>query len=82
MLEASQTYKLVDTNPDSGILTELRKLKPKHERNLTKGNSDYLLNFESKTSNFYGLSKVHKSKQIASAMLDQNSEYIVVQHRD
>ena len=39
---------------------------------------DYLLKFEYKESNLYGLPKIHKSKTIRDAISQQKSEYIKV----
>jgi hypothetical protein len=37
---------------------------------------DYLTNFETKASNFYGLPKIHKSKEIQSGLIRENSSYV------
>ena len=37
---------------------------------------DYLTNFEMRTSNFYGLPKIHKSNSIKTAIEEQNQTYI------
>ena len=47
-----------------------------HNNILTKKETDYLTKFNHKTSFFYGLPKIHKSKQITSAITKQKSEYI------
>ena len=39
---------------------------------------DYLQNFETKTSNFYGLPKVHKSKQINEKYKLAQSNYVEI----
>ena len=39
---------------------------------------DCLTNFSTKTSNFYGLPKIHKSKLISEAMEEQNSECVSI----
>ena len=39
---------------------------------------DYLQNFEAKTSNFYGLPKVHKSKQINEKCKLAQSNYVEI----
>ena len=47
--------------------------------NLTNKEKDFLLNFECKTSTFYGLPKIHKSKTIENACKEnENMEYIEV----
>lgn len=45
---------------------------------LTKNEQDFLLNFECKTSTFYGLPKIHKSQLIQDACNAQISEYVEV----
>ena len=45
---------------------------------MTEKEFDYLLNFEVKSSNFYGLPKVHKSKQINEKCKSANSGYIEI----
>lgn len=40
----------------------------KHAENLTKNEIDYSTKFEVKSSNFYGLPKIHKSKEIQDAV--------------
>ena len=39
---------------------------------------DYLLNFEAKINNFYGLPKVHKSKQINEKCKLAKSDYVEI----
>ena len=45
---------------------------------MTEKEFDYLLNFEIKNSNFYGLPKVHKSKQINEKCKSTNSGYVKI----
>ena len=47
-----------------------------HQTELTKKEYDYLTNFEPKTSNFYGLPKIHKNKEINEACARSTSNYI------
>ena len=49
-----------------------------HNKSLTKKEKEFLTNHISKTSNFYGLPKRHKSKQIKNAVETQKSEYIEI----
>ena len=49
---------------------------------LTKAEKLYLTNIYFSTSNFYGLGKVHKSKQINEATEQQNNEYIEIHEPD
>lgn len=72
----TDTYKEITKNIDRKTLNKLQKLVEKHESTLTKKEADYLCNFESKTSNFYGLPKIHKSQEIVQAVNNQRSSYI------
>ena len=47
-----------------------------HQTELTKKEYDYLTNFEHKTSNFYGLPKIHKNKEINETCAKSTSNYI------
>lgn len=71
-------YAEIPSNMDKKTTRRLNNLISKHEQSLTEKESDCLVNFESRTSNFYGLPKVHKSKQIQSAVKEQNSEYVIL----
>ena len=77
-LDDGITYKRLSMSSDKTILEKLSKLVNKYQRDLTKKEIDYLTNFSCKTSNFYGLPKVHKSDVITKATEEQNSEYIRV----
>ena len=46
------------------------------ESETTSKEKDYIQNFTWKTSNFYGLPKIHKSQHITEAIKKQNTEYI------
>ena len=48
----------------------------KYKSNLTEKERDYLLNFESKTTNFYGLPKIHKCKDINDACSISDKNYV------
>ena len=50
------------------------ELIKKYEKSLLKQEIDYLTNFQHKSSNFYGLPKIHKSKIISKAIDEQGSE--------
>ena len=47
-----------------------------HQTELTKKEYDYLTKFEHKTSNFYGLPKIDKNKEINEACAKSISNYI------
>ena len=55
-------YEHLEKNPHrTNMIAYYRKLIDKHKTVLTEKEESYLLQFESKDSNFYGLPKVHKS---------------------
>lgn len=54
------------------------KLVDKFEKTLHKNEADYLKNFEVIPSNFYGLPKIHKSKEILNHLRDKKSKYVQI----
>ena len=46
--------------------------------NFTKNEIDYLTNFEVRTSNFYGLPKIHKSKEIRENIQGNQDTYVKI----
>lgn len=55
----------------------------KYEHLLKDNELDYLTNFEMKTSNFYGLPKIHKRNHIKTVIKDLNQAYITTtEHLD
>ena len=75
-LEDKQTYKTTSSNCDKNVMTTILTHCKKYKDNLTKAEISYISNFQMRTSNFYGLPKVHKSKSIKEAVKEQNSTYI------
>ena len=63
-------------------MKKIGELTSKYESILTKAKKLYLTNISFSTSNFYGLPKVHKSKQINEAIQQQNNEYIEIYEPD
>ena len=76
MLSNTDYYNKSDNNPHKEIMKKYRSLLKKHEIELTKKEFDYLNNFECKTSNFYGLPKIHKSNIINEACAKSTSNYV------
>ena len=76
MLSNTEYYNKSDNNPHKEIMKKYRSLLKKHEIELTKREFDYLNNFECKTSNFYGLPKIHKSDIINEACAKSTSNYV------
>lgn len=62
-LTNSSFYRKLSTNEDRHTMLRVEKFIKKHTENLTKNEIDYLTNFEAKSRNFYGLPKIHKSKE-------------------
>ena len=77
-LDDRVTYKRTGKSCDKTVFNKLSKLVKKYQGDLTKKEIDYLTKFMFKTSNFYGLPKVHKSDIITKAIEEQNSEYIKI----
>ena len=64
ILTDTNFYEKLDADPSKAEKTKYTKFLKTHKTCLTKKELDYLENFEVKSSNFYGLPKVHKSSQI------------------
>ena len=77
-LNDKKTYKEVANKCDKKVMTRIADFTKKYKDVLTKKEASYLTNFNFKTSNFYGLPKIHKSKLISEAIGVQNDEYIEV----
>lgn len=69
-------YQELPSNQDSKTMSRIKKYVTKFTKNLTDKEEDFLLNFEVKTSNFYGLPKIHKSKQIQTGKHNLCEPYI------
>lgn len=79
MLNDNKFYEQIPENIDRQIIKDIRKLVEDYS-DITKKEKDYLIDFECKTSQLYGLPKIHKSQQILSAIEEQNSEYIEIKN--
>ena len=60
---------------DKTVYRELTKLVEKHKGCLTTKERDYIVKDDWKSSNFYVLPKIHKSKPIAEKFAETNAEY-------
>ncbi|XP_071177790.1 uncharacterized protein [Mytilus edulis] len=78
-LNDSTFYSEIPDNIDHLVKRRMNTVLNKYTTATTEKEYDYLKNFERKTSNFYGLPKIHKSKEIQSAINSQQNEYIKVQ---
>lgn len=68
ILNDNQFYTEIDANMDSTTMCKINHLIRNHCDELTDDEQKYLVEFEVKTSNFYGLPKVHKSKNIIDSL--------------
>ena len=68
ILKDETTYKLTDINVDNIIMSKIIKFCKIHNELQTKKRKRLLTNYIPKTRNFYGLPKIHKSKQIKRAV--------------
>ena len=64
ILRDSNAYEALDMNEDKKVVNKITKFVANHQEELTNEEIHYLTKFEWKTSNFYGLPKIHKSKQV------------------
>lgn len=75
MLQDDTFYKLAETIFSKYTFKKIQNLI-KETPKITKHEIDYLLDFEYKSSSFYGLPKIHKSKLIKQACTKNTGEYI------
>ena len=75
MLNDKAFYKPTDENHSKSTFKKIRDII-KSSKDLTRYEIDYLLNFECKSSNLYGLPKIHKCKTITERCTNHQSEYI------
>ena len=80
ILDDKETYKKLDKNIDNRTMTMIEKLTEKYKEALTKKDIEYLTGCQNKTSNLYGLPKVHKSKIIGNAVKNNIAEVIELQN--
>ena len=80
ILDDKETYKKLDKNIDNRTMTMIEKLTEKYKEALTKNEIEYLTGCQNKTSNLYGLPKVHKSKIIGNAVKNNIAEVIELQN--
>ena len=76
ILTDTNFYEKLDADPSKAEKTKYTTFLKTHKTCLTKKELDYLENFEVKSSNFYGIPKVHKNSQINNKGKNSNSSYI------
>ena len=64
MLHDSQTYEELTANKDKNVMKLIKELGGNHSHSLTEKEVNYVCHFDFKTSGFYGLPEIHKSKII------------------
>ncbi len=69
-------YVQLPENVDSLTMNRIRKLVKDHSTELTEKEQQYLTDFEVKTSNFYGLPKIHKSTVIINEVKQTAEDFI------
>lgn len=74
LLSDTENYIPLSENEDDSILRKIKKLIKEYEKHFTKNEKDYIINFLMRTSYFYGLPKIHKSKVIKDAVKEQDSD--------
>ena len=75
LLSNEEFYKVLNKDPSKKVKKEYNKLVIKEEYGLKEDEIYYLINLERKESNFYGLPKIHKSKEISERC--KNSEQLI-----
>ena len=72
----TQSYEKVTEDRDDTVMEQLKGLVEKHSSCLTSKEKEFLINDEWRTSEFYVLPKVHKSKSIIEAISKTNTDVI------
>lgn len=76
MLNDKNTYQGIPIDREMDAKKKLEKFVKKYSKILTKDEQKYICDFDMKTSNIYGLPKIHKCKQIIDAINSQKTAYI------
>lgn len=69
-------YKKLHRNLDSKVMKLISAFTEKYNTSLVEKEADFLTDFEYKTSNFYGLPKIHKSKTVCNLVKNSNTTYV------
>ena len=72
----TDSYEEVNQDSDDGVITQLNDLVSKHSSCMTEKEIEYVKNPEWRTSEFYVLPKVHKSKSIIEAVRNTNGDVV------
>ncbi|XP_014778431.1 uncharacterized protein LOC106875004 [Octopus bimaculoides] len=80
LLQDNTYYEKINNYSQSKIKTKLSTLIQQFQQGLTQKETDYLTRFDCKTSNFYGLPKIHRSEAINEACNKSTSIVINIPH--
>ena len=80
IIDDKEYHEKLEGGPNKNTVQKYNTFLKKHQTSLTKKELDYLQHFEVKTSQFYGLPKIHKSKTISEKCKIANSSYVEVQN--
>ena len=72
----SDAYEKIPIDEDKVVVQNLRKLVDRHKDSLTDKEQQFFTDFDWKTSNFYVLPKIHKSKEIIGKISSSNQEFV------
>ena len=78
ILNDSQSYENIHSNIDKTVMNKIKKITEKYKGILTEQECKYLSSFESKTSLFYGMPKIHKCESIINAIKCQKKTVITL----
>ena len=78
MLQDNSIYQEIGDNNNEKVIRKIHELLKKFDGCIKEKERDYIMNFEYKESNFYGLPKIHKCKSIKEEIEKSNSEYIIL----
>ena len=78
IINDSSYYEKLAADPHKETSLKYNKFLNKYQNQLTEKELDYLRNFEIKSSQFYGLPKIHKNESINEKCKLSNSSYVEV----
>lgn len=82
ILENSTYYEKQLSYESKEVMLKLKTIINEYRQQLTEKETKYLLSFNIKTNNFYGLPKIHKSQTIKDRGKVSESTYINVTNPD
>ena len=71
----TSTYSIEPVNSDQKVFRDLTKLVEKHWNCLTEKETQFIINKDWKSSNFYVLPKIHKNDKIAETFTAAHNNY-------